>query len=228
MDEWFFGFMCLLLLFGMSYYFEKLQKNNKIRELENAEKKEYQIKLEKNKELEKQREIEYQKKLLKESPLTYFGAVEGGETTFYYLKLKNKSGETRYKIGVTLNTVAKRYQRFNKDIDYEILLQKKFTHANKIEKKILKEFHSLKTYESLLGTSGTEIFKEDILKLDFTTKNKYLKENYEEMKNKVSQSFTEKQRSEQLLIEKEDKFKDIEVNKKLDIELKEKYSKIKL
>ncbi len=107
---------------------------------------------------------ENRKYALQNSPLTnYFNAKEGGETILYYLKLKNKFGKTRYKVGVTLNNVQKRYSNQYK---YEILYEKKLTHANTIEKNILKEFSHLITDESLLGTNGTEIFNEDILRLD--------------------------------------------------------------
>ncbi len=101
---------------------------------------------------------------LNDSPLySYFGAIEGGETTLYYLKLKNKFEEIRYKIGVTINNVSQRYpNKFN----YEILYEKKLTHANTIEKEIKKEFFHVITDESLLGTDGSEIFKEDVLKMD--------------------------------------------------------------
>lgn len=94
----------------------------------------------------------------------YFNAVEGGETTLYYLKLKNKFGEIRYKIGVTLNDVKTRYK--GQEHQFIILYEKKLTHANTIEKKILNEFKHLITDECLLGTYGNEIFKEDVLKLD--------------------------------------------------------------
>ena len=103
------------------------------------------------------------------SPLNnYFKAVEGGETTLYYLKLKNKFGETRYKVGVTLGSVAKRYSGHS---GYKVLYEKKLTHANTIEREILKKFSAVITDESLLGTNGTEIFKEDILKLDVKENN---------------------------------------------------------
>ena len=125
-------------------------------ELSNQEKKEWLVLCEK--------ELKEQEEALNNSPLVnYFGAIEGGETILYYLKLKNKFGETRYKIGVTLNSVEKRYSGRS---DYKILYEKKLTHANTIEKKILKKFNHLITDESLLDTNGTEIFKEDILKLD--------------------------------------------------------------
>ena len=126
------------------------------RELSNQEKKEWLVLCEK--------EFKEKEEALNNSPLVnYFGAIEGGETTLYYLKLKNKFGETRYKIGVTLNSVEKRYLGRS---DYKILYENKLTHANTIEKNVLKTFHHLVTDESLLGTNGTEIFKEDVLKLD--------------------------------------------------------------
>jgi len=43
---------------------------------------------------------------------------------------------------------------------------KKLTFAKTIEKKILNDFKHLVTNESLLRTTGSEIFKEDVLKLD--------------------------------------------------------------
>jgi len=111
---------------------------------------------------------ELQKKksfLMKNSPLyNYFEAVDGGETTLYYLKLNNKFGETRYKIGVTLQDVKTRYKGINHP--FIILYEKKLTHANAIEKKVLQEFSHLITDESLLGTTGSEILKEDVLSLD--------------------------------------------------------------
>lgn len=104
-------------------------------------------------------------KLMKNSPLyDYFGAIEGGETTLYYLKLNNKFDESRYKVGVTLQNVKARYNGINHP--FVVLYEKKLTHANTIEKQILKEFNYLVTDESLLGTNGSEIFKEDVLKLD--------------------------------------------------------------
>lgn len=103
--------------------------------------------------------------LMRESPLyDYFEAIEGGETTLYYLKLNNKFGEIRYKVGVTLQTVKARYNGINHP--FVVLYEKKLTHANTIEKQILKEFNYLVTDESLLGTNGSEIFKEDVLRLD--------------------------------------------------------------
>ena len=99
------------------------------------------------------------------SPLyDYFNAVEGGETTLYYLKLNNKFSEVRYKIGVTLQDVKTRYKGINHP--FIVLYEKKLTHANTIEKQILQEFQHLVTDESLLGTTGCEILKEDVLKLD--------------------------------------------------------------
>jgi len=109
-------------------------------------------------------EVKAVEEALNNSPLyNYFNAIDGGETTFYYLKLSNKFHETRYKVGVTLSSVA---QRYNSNYEYKILYENKLTHANSIEKAILKKFNHLVTDESLLGTNGTEIFKEDILKLD--------------------------------------------------------------
>lgn len=113
--------------------------------------------------------IEMKEELFLKSPLiNYYNAQEGGETTFYYLKLKNKFGETRYKIGVTLQDSVK--QRYSGYRNYEILYAKKLTHANTIEKQILNDFKHLTTDESLLGTTGSEIFKEDILRLDCSEK----------------------------------------------------------
>lgn len=119
-------------------------------------------------QLEKEKQLEAHKKrewALQNSPLwNYFGAEKGGETTFYYLKLKNKKGNVRYKVGVSLNGVAKRYKGVSEK--YEILFEECLTHANTIEKKILRHFKDKITNEKLLGTNGTEIFSEDILKMD--------------------------------------------------------------
>lgn len=111
-------------------------------------------------------EREQKEYALNNSPLyNYFKAIEGGETTFYYLKLQNKFGERRYKFGVTLSSVKDRYA--NKyHSEFEILYEKKLTHARSIETQIKQEFAHLITDESLIGTTGTEIVKEDILKMD--------------------------------------------------------------
>ena len=120
--------------------------------------------------LERERQLEVKKKrewALQNSPLwNYFGAEKGGETTFYYLKLKNKKGQVRYKVGVSLNGVIKRYKGVSEK--YEILFEESLTHSNTIEKKILKHFKDKITNENLLGTNGTEIFSEDVLKMDIS------------------------------------------------------------
>lgn len=96
----------------------------------------------------------------------FLNAEEGGETTFYYLKLKNKFGEDRFKIGVTIGSVKKRYgsKYLNQ---FEVLYEKKLTHAKSIEKEIKNMFNKHITDESLIGTTGTEIFNIDILEMDY-------------------------------------------------------------
>lgn len=114
----------------------------------------------------RKKEREEKEFALNNSPLyNYFNAIEGGETTFYYLKLKNKFGEIRYKFGITLSSVNEIYSKKHKN-DFEILYEKKLTHARSIELQIKQEFNHLITDESLIGTNGTEILKEDLLKLD--------------------------------------------------------------
>lgn len=129
-------------------------------------KKEIFVQLEKRKIKRENKEYNSNDYILYLSPLyDYFNAIEGGETTFYYLKLKNKFGEIRYKFGITFSSVYERYKKEYHN-DFEILYEKKLIHAKTIESKIKKEFSHLITNESLIGTNGTEILKEDLLKLD--------------------------------------------------------------
>jgi hypothetical protein len=158
----------LQVIFTGHSYKPKLQTieqyNSEVAEQKKVEEKK-KIELQK---LEKAKQLEAIKKrewALHNSPLwNYFGAEKGGETTFYYLKLKNKKGQIRYKVGVSLNGVAKRYKGVSEK--YEILFEEYLTHSNTIEKKILRHFQDKITNENLLGTNGTEIFREDVLRMD--------------------------------------------------------------
>lgn len=139
-----------------------INPNEKIIEL----KKEIVLQLEKRKIKRENNEYNSNDYTLYSSPLyDYFNAIEGGETTFYYLKLKNQFGEIRYKFGITFSSVYERYKKEYHN-DFEILYEKKLIHAKTIENKIKKQFSHLITNESLIGTNGTEILKEDLLKLD--------------------------------------------------------------
>ena len=94
-----------------------------------------------------------------------FNAIEGGETTLYYLKLLFK-GKPYYKIGVTLNSVKKRYKVQDFKIIDKILYEKKLTHANKIEKAILKEYNAFLFPLAILSSGHSEVFDSDVLNLD--------------------------------------------------------------
>lgn len=94
----------------------------------------------------------------------FFEAVNGGETTLYYLKLWNDRGEVRYKVGVTLQSIEQRYKEYYRG--FIVLFEEKLTHANTIEKNILRYNKNYITHEKLLGTKGKEIFSDDILRLD--------------------------------------------------------------
>lgn len=108
------------------------------------------------------------KKALEESPLNFHakevGSVEGiGERSLYYLKVK-KNGKTYYKIGITKNSVASRYSREYEK--YEVLYEKIHSKAETLEDRIKYYYGSYIDGEKILGTQGTEVFCEDVLKLD--------------------------------------------------------------
>ncbi len=99
------------------------------------------------------------------SNINFFNPVEGGETTLYYLRLVFK-GKRYYKIGVTINDVKSRYLSKDFNIIEKILYEKKLTHANRIEKKILKIFKDKIFPLNILSSGETEIFDEDVLQMD--------------------------------------------------------------
>ena len=97
--------------------------------------------------------------------LDSFNPIEGGETTLYYLRLVFK-GKNYYKIGVTINDVTSRYNFKDFRVIDKILYEKKLTHANTIEKAILKEFNEHIFPLGILSSGATEIFDVDVLKMD--------------------------------------------------------------
>lgn len=94
-----------------------------------------------------------------------FNPEEGGETILYYLRL-NFRGRKYYKIGVTLNSVKERYSNKDFEIIEKILYEKRLTFANTIEQQIIKKFKDKIFPLSILSSGESEIFDEDILKLD--------------------------------------------------------------
>lgn len=101
---------------------------------------------------------------LENSPLTnHFGAREGGATYLYYLRINRTN---TYKIGITkqLGGVRSRYTN-NESRQFTVLFEKKIVGAEKIEREIIRHYKSLVTNKNQIGTKGTEIFSEDVLKL---------------------------------------------------------------
>lgn len=94
-----------------------------------------------------------------------FNPIEGGETTLYYLRLSFR-GKRYYKIGVTLGSVKSRYTSKDFETIDKVLYEKQLTHANTIEKQIIKKFQDKVFPLSILSSGQTEIFDEDILKMD--------------------------------------------------------------
>ena len=113
---------------------------------------------------EQQRQYEWN---LANSPLyNHFNAIDGDEyhTTLYYLKTFNEFGLARYKVGITVNDVEKRYA--GQQNKYEILFEKRIANARQIENEVIKFYKQYITDEPLLKTKGSEIFDRDVLKLD--------------------------------------------------------------
>jgi len=101
---------------------------------------------------------------LENSPLTnHFGAQEGGTTYLYYLKINRTN---TYKIGITKQHggVRSRYTSSER-CQFTVLFEKKIVGAEKIERAIIRHYKSLVTNRNQIGTKGTEIFKEDVLRL---------------------------------------------------------------
>jgi len=97
--------------------------------------------------------------------LSKFNPVEGGETTLYYLRLVFRS-KKYYKVGVTINSVKNRYSIKDFKIIDKILYEKKLTHANTIEKEIIRRFKDKIFPLSILSSGESEIFDEDVLEMD--------------------------------------------------------------
>lgn len=112
----------------------------------------------------KQDEANRQKELYA-TVLDSFNPVEGGETTLYYLRLVFR-GKRYYKIGITLHSVAERYTAKDFDIIEKVLYEKKLTFAKTIEQQIIKHFADKVFPLSILSSGDSEIFDEDVLKLD--------------------------------------------------------------
>jgi len=83
----------------------------------------------------------------------------------YYLKVTGDNGEIAYKIGVTKNTVAKRYSTDMQKVEIIGVRQCRSAYvAHKLEKFILNKFKEYKYEgEPLLVSGNTELFKVDIL-----------------------------------------------------------------
>ena len=96
---------------------------------------------------------------------SFFNAIEGGETTLYYLRLLYKE-KRYYKIGVTLNSVRSRYKTVDFKFIDKILYEKKVTHANTIEQQIIKKFREHAFPLAILSSGQTEVFDYDILQMD--------------------------------------------------------------
>lgn len=87
----------------------------------------------------------------------------------YYIKIVD-SNDTFYKVGITNRTVAERFE-LDKDKSITVLLEKSFSrgiHARNEEQLILSKFTNERIHmPGLLKSKGnTELFKQDILKLD--------------------------------------------------------------
>lgn len=87
----------------------------------------------------------------------------------YYIKL-DKFPESFYKIGITNNSISKRFEK-DKDKTITVLLEKHFdkgSYAAKEEKGILEKYKALrqKVPGFLKSGGNTELFEEDILGLD--------------------------------------------------------------
>ena len=120
-------------------------------------------KLDKNIEEEKELREQQLKYALENSPLTnYFGVKydDDADNILYYLKLPNG----HYKVGITSSSVSKRYSGI---YGYKVLLERRAVNARQVEGKIKQTFKHLVVGEDKhLNTKGTEIFSEDVLKLD--------------------------------------------------------------
>ena len=101
---------------------------------------------------------------LENSPLTnHFGAREGGTTYLYYLRINRTN---TYKIGITKQAGGVRSRYTNNDRrQFTILFEKKIVGAEKVERAIIRHYKSLVTNVNQISTKGTEIFREDVLKL---------------------------------------------------------------
>jgi len=101
---------------------------------------------------------------LENSPLTnHFGAREGGTTYLYYLRINRTN---TYKIGITRQAGGVRSRYTNNDRrQFTILFEKKIVGAEKVERAIIRHYKSLVTNVNQISTKGTEIFREDVLKL---------------------------------------------------------------
>jgi hypothetical protein len=97
--------------------------------------------------------------------LERYNPIEGGETTLYYLRLLYR-GRKYYKIGVTLRDISSRYTQQDQQYIEKVLYEKKLTHANTIEQKILKDFHNHIFPLAILSSGHSEVFDYDILELD--------------------------------------------------------------
>lgn len=89
--------------------------------------------------------------------------------TLYYIKIE-KFPESFYKIGITNNTISKRFEK-DRDKTITVLLEKHFekgSDASKEEKEILQKYKSFRQNAPGFLKSGgnTELFEEDILGLD--------------------------------------------------------------
>ncbi len=167
------------IIFGIGFFFKTLSKEHRlilvdVKKLSAYKEAEREAKAQKLADKlryeENEREIQRLEReiALEESPLfDYFGAIEGGEIILYYLLIENDYGEKRYKIGITSqDSVNRRYSWNGYTHKHEVLMEKCFINANSVEKAIKKKFSHLVTNEHLIGTKGTEIFSEDVLKLD--------------------------------------------------------------
>ena len=104
-------------------------------------------------------------KLNKFHILNSFNPIEGGETTFYYIRLIFKN-RRYYKVGVTLNSVEERYQAKDFNVIDKVLYEQKLTHANTIEKQILQKFSDCLFPLAILSSGYSEVFDQDVLGLD--------------------------------------------------------------
>ena len=99
------------------------------------------------------------------SVLDNYNPIEGGETSLYYLRLRFK-GKAYYKVGVTLRDVKSRYTKKDLQFIEKIIYEKKLTHANTIEQKILKDYQNSIFPLAILSSGHSEVFDYDVLGLD--------------------------------------------------------------